>query len=362
MPTSGPKGACSRAPAQRRCRASRIAPSRSPHSLTTNRPTPSSVATVASTTGADREQGCPACLHPRQTQSGPKVEPRQLVGELGDLACGELHLVDLTGTCRRAAPGARRGQAGQRPHRAPAHHGPVGDSPVPGQDMGDRRHGLGRPGPQRDPVGLGQGVTGPELAPEPCGTDGRTGGHRQVLGVPHGRFEAPPAEVQPERLVRARPHPGSLADEAETGLLLPVEDAHRGPDDPLQPLHHLGTVGGVAQRGGGHGDDDLGPGLGQAGPQALGGRHRRRHPVAGDAPPCSHAQAQVEQRPPVQHRGEGGARPRLTHQKMEGAAPEVPHRSSNPHRRERSRPAVAWSQPGQDQSVISGASSPCSRV
>ena len=211
-----------------------MAPSRSPHSLTTNRPTPSSDATVASTAAPTGSSGARRACIPGKGEPGSKVEPRQLVGELDDLIGGQLDLVDLARPRRRPASGPGRGQAGQGTDGAPAHHGPVGDALILG-------HGAARWVPWLRPCGpagrtdrpprVGRRFRAPLAAGR--GRSPRSWPATTWRSVAHRRFEAPTAEVHPERRARAGPHPGALPDETQPCLLLPPEDEHLGAHHPF---------------------------------------------------------------------------------------------------------------------------------
>ena len=216
---------------QRRVSASRIAPSRRPHSLTTNRPTASSDATVARTAAPTGSSGARSCLHPGQRQSGSQVEPGQVVGELHDLMRRQLDLVHLTGSRRRPPPGTRRGQPGQGAHGSAADHGAGGDAGVVRHGPADGLERVPGPDGERHPVGHRQGVARAQLSTQARRADRGARGQRQTLRVPHRRFEAPAAEVQPEHGAVPGPDAGTLPDETEPGLFFSSQDEHLRPDD-----------------------------------------------------------------------------------------------------------------------------------
>ena len=220
-----------------------MAPSRSPHSLTTNRPDPELCGHGGQHRRADGQQGRAAGLHPRKSQAGAEVQPASWSASSSTWCAGSSTWLTSPGPAdgrRRARAVASRARARTVPPLTMVRSTTPG---CPANGAGDGSHRLRRPGSQRELIGHRQRVTGPELAPQTGGPDRRTGGHGEVVRVPDGRFEAPAAQVQAERRAGSRPHPGALADEAQPRLLFSAEDEHLGPDDPFEALHDLGAVG-----------------------------------------------------------------------------------------------------------------------
>ena len=132
------------------------APSRSPQSLTTRRWRPRCSTRVERTTAPTGSSGARRAWIPGQGQAGVEVQRGEPVGQLVELAGGDLDLVDLDrrGRSGRQRPVQHHGQAGQGPDRPTAgddpgpgggvtgQHGPDGLGPLQG-DLGDR-HPVGR--------------------------------------------------------------------------------------------------------------------------------------------------------------------------------------------------------------------------
>ena len=315
------------------CRASRSAPSRSPHSLTTKRSTPSSTATVARTAAPTGSSGARRACMPGSASRPRRSSPASWSASSCTWPAGSSTWLTSPGPADGRAPGPRRGQPGQGPHRPPAHHGPGGDPGIARHGPGDGRQRLRRSGPRS---ATGPPPTGGRRSPAPPAA-GPGPPPRSWPGPRRGRRPRPPrgspAEVHPERRARPRPDPGPLPDEAQPGLLL----ARRGRSTlvPTTRSRRSTTSAPLAASRSAavaRATTIVGPDLGQPGPQPLGRRHRGRRPGPGG---CS----RVPRRSSRGSAAPGGAGPGssvcagpdLAHEEMERAAPEVPHRGSNPH-------------------------------
>ena len=276
--------------------------------------------------GADGEQGRPSGLHARKRQAGVEVERAEALGQVVELARRELHLVHLEGRHRpRRWHGAveHHGQAGQGAHGATAGDGPGAGLGAAAQDRPDGLgplHGqVGQPGPVAD----GEPLAAVELAAEAGGAERHAGHGQYLVGVADAGLQAAAPEVEAEDRLGAHPHPGALAQEAEPGLFLAGEQGDGAPEDPLEPGQQGRSVGGVPEGGGGHGHHQVRPRVVGGGPEAVDGPHRRGRPVGGDPTGPGHLGAEVEERPPAQHRLEHAVPGGVHHHQVEGAAPQV---------------------------------------
>ena len=284
-----------------------------------------------------------ACI-PGSARRARRSRFGQLVGELEDLTGGQLDLVDLTGTGRGPPPSPGGGQAGQGADRPTAHHRPIRrrrGSPRPRRrsEPWPRPCGPAAPSDRRPTVGLrcrAHPAAGPGRWPRSWPRRGARSPQRPLRGCPRPR-SIPSVGPGPVHTPAHCPMKQSRASSS------PPRTRTFGPHHPLQAFDDLGAVGRIAQRGRGQGDDDVRSGFGEPRPQPLGGRHRRRDPVPGDGPALPHAQAEVQQRPPVQNRGERVAAAPL-HTPADGTScSRGPTLRLEPPRRERSLPG--WMRP-----------------
>jgi hypothetical protein len=138
-------------------------------------------------------------------------------------------------------------------------------------------------------------------------------------------LQAAATEVEAEDRLGTDPDPGTLAQEAQPGLLLAGQQGDRGAEHLLEAPEQLGAVGRVTQCRGGQGHHHIDPGIVGGRTEPAHGAHRRGGPVGRDAPGAGHLGPEVQEGAPAQHRGEHPVPGRVDDHQVKRATAQIEH-------------------------------------